>query len=380
MSNPFSCRNLILPKTRTGLHKDLVTPVNQTGNLDLVWTEKTQKEIEKLYLLSSSLPSSFIPTEYQTLINTVFPIQQRVLEKRNLNQIPWALVMPTEQFKTAIVEFLKLSVESLNGLDLSYYVQHWNGHQSFLKKVLEHSEIQYEQLGTVTGRLVVKQGLDLLRVKREDRANTLVSHNKKVNNSENYKFIYELDFKCLEPRVILATTTKNKTLANVPDIYKSFQEEFFPSSSREEVKQAIISKLYGKLGGQKQLETIVEEEFGLKTFKEGLVNEEKQNREKHGFPFIVNKFERRVSTLDALPYMFPVYYTQSTAVDVALKGFAQLLEVNEWFSKTRILGLIHDAMYLASTTKIVNGETTATFVTISEFPEIQFHLGIKEIN
>lgn len=371
---------LILPKTRTGLHKDLVVRTPSANNCSLVWTEKTQREIQKLYLLENNkLPSSFIPTEYHKVLNTVFPIQQRIANKV---QLPWALLMPPEQLRTSVAEFLKLSLESLNDLDLSYYLQHWSGHQSFLKKVLEHSDIQYDQLGTVTGRLVVKQGLDLLRIKRKDRARTLKEHNQKVNDPDVYKFIYELDFKCLEPRVILGTASHKSDILNVSDIYKAFQEKFFPNSTREEVKQAIISKLYGKVGGQKQLEQVVEQEFKVKTLKENLLEEEKKNKERYGFPFITNGFGRRVSTIEALPYMLPVYYAQSTAVDVALKGFAKLLETEEELRDTRILGLIHDAMYLASPKKLLLGQKTSLSVTLdSVFPtDVTFHLGMKEIN
>lgn len=373
---------LILPKTRTGLHKDLVVRTPSANNFSLVWTEKTQREIQKLYLLETNrLPSSFIPTEYHKVLNTVFPIQQRIASKNQQQQVPWALLMPPEQLRTSVAEFLKLSLESLNDLDLSYYLQHWNGHQSFLKKVLEHSDIQYDQLGTVTGRLVVKQGLDLLRVKREDRARTLKEHNQKVNNPDVYKFIYELDFKCLEPRVILGTINSNESnIVNVSDIYKAFQEKFFPNSTREEIKQAIISKLYGKLGGQKQLEQIVEQEFKVKTLKENLLEEEKKNKESYGFPFITNGFGRRVSTVDTLPYMLPVYYAQSTAVDVALNGFAKLLETEEELKQTRILGLIHDAMYLSSPKKLPEQKTSLNVTVDPMFPDVTFHLGMKEIN
>jgi hypothetical protein len=86
----------------------------------------------------------------------------------------------------------------------------------------------------------------------------------------------------------------------------------------------------------------VNEFFGLDQLRERLVQEyESNNRE-----FILSFYGRYLDTREAKPYMLLNYFTQSTAVDVALYGFRNFLRATQGNEQIIPLFILHDALVL----------------------------------
>ena len=111
--------------------------------------------------------------------------------------------------------------------------------------------------------------------------------------------------------------------------------------------------------------------FGLDQLRERLVQEyESNNRE-----FILSFYGRYLDTRDAKPYMLLNYFTQSTAVDVALYGFRNFLRVIRGNQSIVPLFILHDALVLDvhnSTLDQLNTLKNACSKDIPLFPGCEF--------
>jgi hypothetical protein len=175
----------------------------------------------------------------------------------------------------------------------------------------------------------------------------------------------QLDFRALEPRVVLFVNQLSSLplSGNVPLLgYRAIEEDIYQDVlhtlgitdiHRDKVKDVILSQLYGA-GYDKILASLdsirdpegfmeaVNDYFGLGAIRERLVQEyEANNRE-----FILNYYGRRLNTTDAKPYMLLNYFTQSTAVDVALYGFRNIIRAVSGNSLIIPLFILHDALVL----------------------------------
>lgn len=215
----------------------------------------------------------------------------------------------------------------------------------------------YSRTSSVSGRLTVDSGPNILRLKRALKKEVMRSRFGKEGA------IYELDYKALEPRAILAHNRPD-LVADLPlDIYEFVRTSMFQGMelSREDVKQIVISRLYGagydtlslELKHVRDLSGVMEainSYFGLREMQDRLVRENDLNDRK----FIHNFYGRKVSTVEAKSYMLPNSWGQSTAVDIALMGFGNIIDHVELTAHKTTYGIRsivpvlvnHDALYL----------------------------------
>lgn len=209
--------------------------------------------------------------------------------------------------------------------------------------------VVYSRTNSKTGRLTVTKGPQILHLKTDYR-NILTSRYKNGG-------IFYLDFKSLEPRVLLARKYPNETLPK--DIYKHTLESLGLEGviDRDHVKTALIStingagdrevarQLDGKIDYPEDFIRAIKEHFGIEELREHLVQEYTKNEGTR----IYNEYGRPILCEGTAPYILLNYYVQSTAVDVALLGFSKiwskLLEANAT-QYCQPLFILHDALIL----------------------------------
>lgn len=209
----------------------------------------------------------------------------------------------------------------------------------------------YSKSETLTGRLKVVDGPDVLHIKKEHRNKIIVSR-----FGTEGSIVY-LDYKSLEPRVLLAINNKTDIPA---DIYTHLAKEVgIPSTiPRETIKTSVISLLYGasrealcyklrspEVENPEDLVDSVEDYFDLHALRERLATEYQQNNQEK----IYNFYGRPIWCKGTSPSTLVNYYVQSTAVDVALYGFRQILNRisdADALAKFVPLFVLHDALCL----------------------------------
>ena len=305
--------------------------------------------------------------------------------------IPWKMCMPTEVYERELSEYLRIVKTSLTDVDFSYYENVYTKTE-LLFDVLEPvkincstyeehledetkqgisvlrtfkpnqggyaSRVEYSKSSTVTGRLKVTSGPNILHLNKDYR--NILESKWKSDGSLVY-----LDYKSLEPRVLLVTNKLNST-SNVSysgslprDIYQHIITELNLDGlvDREDIKTTIISLLYGASRDSviHRLKNIVEspndlidlviEYFGLEALKNKLAQEYESSERR----FICNFYGRPIFCENTSPSTLLNYYIQSTAVDAALLGFQKIVDrlvstnTLDVFSPRFIL---HDALIL----------------------------------
>jgi hypothetical protein len=199
----------------------------------------------------------------------------------------------------------------------------------------------YDRLGTVTGRMTVTSGPNILTLKKEYRGilESLYGRN---------GCVAMLDFSGLEARVLLYEAGGK---CEAPDVYEEFAKKL--GRKRDDVKGAIISELFGI--GKQALEQSLEirgEELDkfLGKIKELFKTKELLKCVKAGFVdkgYVTNKFGRRIEITEPLNHIMVNYYAQSTGADVVLLGFSQVVKsLAKKAPGIRPLFLLHDALFL----------------------------------
>jgi len=200
----------------------------------------------------------------------------------------------------------------------------------------------YNLSGGKTGRMTIQTGPPILTCSRA------------IKECIRSRFvggkIVEIDFSALEPRTALAMI--GSPLAEVPDIYTHVASLFSPVLSREIAKQVTISFLYGAakstikhlVGEQISLDTNLnklKDVFGFATVVSTAVQEIKS----HGF--FKNHSGRPIYPQSNKHGLLFNNVCQSSAVDVALSGFSNLLaDMTTSNMRSVPLYFIHDAMIL----------------------------------
>ncbi len=240
---------------------------------------------------------------------------------------------------------------------------------------------KYSICDTVTGRQKITNGPNVLLLP------------KKLRNIFSSRFgnegsIWYLDFTSLEPRVLLSTkqllesnpplligdlplafSLRNSGSINASnikilpnDIYSDALKEMKLSSeiTRDLLKQIILPQLYGQAKSA-TIETLekqdirrpdevvemVNEYFGIDFVKSKIF----EAFEKADGRFVRTYYGRHVIPGDNKPHVLLNYFIQSTAVDVALLGFKQILERLKTIPKEKgemivPLFILHDALFL----------------------------------
>ena len=203
-------------------------------------------------------------------------------------------------------------------------------------------KIVYDTSHTKTGRMSVVSGYNVLTAGKEFKK--LI-----VSRFAGGKIV-EIDYSALEPRVALAAS--GSRLALVPDVYTDIGDKI-GLTDRGVVKQLIISFLYG--AGNTTMRRLtnlpdraLSEKLKIMTklFKRReIVRGLRQQLSKTGY--FLNHAGRPVFPGSEKEGLIFNNYCQSSAVDVAISGFASLLEqINELEMRAVPLCFIHDAIIL----------------------------------
>lgn len=275
---------------------------------------------------------------------------------RESNDINWPSVMPEDVFNKESNRFINKSKDIFCNNDFRYYKDTYQK-QNVLFQSLKPAKINtalflhhldnnfgegdsiktflpyqgysekpyYDRFGTITGRLKIAKGPNILNLKKEYR------HVLESRFGENGK-IYYFDYSSLEPRTILSV--KGKT--NIPqDIYSHILKELnlINKVPREAIKVAVLSKIYGSSDAAiaKQLNKIVSypediikmvvEYFGIEQLRQTITEQYYKNDGMH----IENQYGRHIQCEDTPAYRLLNYYVQSTAVDIAMLGFTNIV-------------------------------------------------------
>lgn len=219
-------------------------------------------------------------------------------------------------------------------------------HNGYAQKCL------YSGTETRTGRLKVIEGPSILHLKKDYRDIIKSSHGTKG------KIVY-LDYSSLEPRILLCVSNPSLIGSLPQDIYSKMLvdlnlQEKIP---RIVAKTAILSALYGQkeentiktlsnyIGSAEDFLNLVNDYFGIEKLKEKLAGDLLKTRGR----YILNYYGRPIFCDDTKPYALLNYYVQSTAVDVAMLGFLNIisrLKEKKISDKIRPIFILHDGLFL----------------------------------
>jgi len=290
--------------------------------------------------------------------------------------IPWQWMLSSDEFKMRLNNTVEAASEAICCLEDSNYMKTYLEGREVLQKLISASVStdklnkyvdettsgpstisalksftpneagwaplpQYSQTSTSTGRLIVKKGPSILTLPAKYR--DLIKTRHRTGR------IVQIDFVSLEPRVA-------KYLSGDPapdDIYRDMCQELFDGDlDRKTVKLATLSALYGV--SSKKMETLlgpgrnpnhvirrVRRYFGLDRIEAEL----KSKMLSRGN--IDNALGRPLFPNTSSSHVLVSHHIQSTAVDIALCGFRQLLQNFEAHGvDVSPLYLIHDALII----------------------------------
>jgi len=273
-----------------------------------------------------------------------------------------------------IIGSLKQSAINLSMLDKKIACESKNNQHALSKFRPEKGDLcprsKYSLSGTVTGRMTVSHGPNILTMKKEDRA-IFKSRMKRGR-------IAEIDLGSAEPRVALAMFGKSID----GDIYKKIAQTVNLTIDRDIAKIATLSAIYGashhtlksKLSSDsdaRKVLDLVREYFGVRHL-EAMLHEQHDS-----LGYITNTHGRKIfSETPSVNHLI-----QSSTVDVAFDVFELLLARSQEL-KIRInpIYLIHDAIIVD-----VHEDDYSKLVSIcdkgfwSEILKINFPVSVKEI-
>jgi hypothetical protein len=195
--------------------------------------------------------------------------------------------------------------------------------------------VMYDQFSTATGRLIVKGGPQILTLSKDHR-DIIASR-----WGEDGVIAY-VDFVSLEPRVALMRLGIDPG----KDVYEFVNDECFDGElTRAKAKISTLGALYGmsvrtfggKSGGNRQKLKEVKSLFQV----DDLSNELHGEWEDTGK--IMNMFGRRIKPNEGAKHILVNSWLQSTAVDVAMVGFNNLIKDLQFSTSALPLFYIHDA-------------------------------------
>ena len=288
--------------------------------------------------------------------------------------VPWVMVMGRQKFTARIQGIVKATQEVIRDPEVVRYVSTYREGNSVLRslqrpridlqRLRQHRTddvgglsqlsaltsfspdddglapaIVYDRASTATGRLKVARGPAILTLQKECRD---------IITSRVGGTICEIDFVSLEPRVALNVMGINAS----QDIYEGVRERLNMSGlTRQAVKQAVISALYGSssaalaesLGGRREAQGLIREVKAYFHVAE-LVTRLRSEMARDGGR-LHNYYGRPLNDIKENDPDSKIisYYLQSTAVDVALLGFKDLISR---FHSSGIMPIyvIHDAI------------------------------------
>lgn len=281
--------------------------------------------------ISKMLPSSFYNKKIKNLEKYIAKVRNLlVLEKYAQNYLDGNSIL--NNLEKILVD--KDSLEKIVKREQNPTVK------STLKSFLPAQDgycrrVRYNRNKTVTGRLVVESGPQVLLLPKK---------NKNIFKSryQSGKIVW-VDFISLEPRFtkLLFSSETEK------DLYSQILESASLDLSREQVKVAVLSIIFGA-GLSKLTETfgrdalLVKKEissfFKLEDVLELIEKSKKEEyRNYFGKPLKIKKRAKNVLINN---------YIQSSSVDVSLMGFSKLIKSCENIKSLKPLAVVHDALVL----------------------------------
>lgn len=350
-----------------------------------------------------------VPVRFSTAMNLVMSSSSMVP--------PWQKVMPQAEHRAFMKRLVGAATEAMAKADRGYFEGTWVPGNVVLRSlqranmdveamatasmlaprnayVLETfkpskdgtaAPVTYNRFGTLTGRCTVASGPSILTLKKEHRSVIRSSYGARGK-------VMSIDFSSVEPRVALYEAGGK---CDGEDLYTSIAADV--GYQRDVVKAAVISELYGRSVWtlkQSLKEHRVEEMKGISVERikaalgtddllrrikdrfdtKGLLKRAKEQFIKDGY--IVNHYGRKVKVDEPLDHVLVNYYMQSTAADVALLGFSEL--VSHMPSSVRPLYLIYDALIIDVPIEYVEQVMKVTSVAVPGFVQ-EFPLSINEI-
>jgi hypothetical protein len=287
--------------------------------------------------------------------------------------VPWAKVMPGVEHRAFAKNIISGSLAAMEKAPLDYYKTVWvPGNYVFrsLKPMAVNggrwrelvaagegnvpavksfqpdddgfaSAICYNRFGTLTGRLIVDAGPQILTLKREHRDVIASRHGDQGK-------VFALDFAALEVRILLYEYGRK---CEETDLYGMMAREL--QRDRKVVKGAVISMLYGMndyvLGKHLGMEGKELKTF-LKQVKAYFRTNELLKRIKAQFiatGHLENRYGRHVKVDEPLDHVLINYYAQSTGVDVTMLGFSQVITRLEQTAPRSVpVATLHDALLI----------------------------------
>ena len=209
--------------------------------------------------------------------------------------------------------------------------------RSFMPEGNRASKVVYDQAGTATGRLTVKQGPRIL---------TLPSRYRDIIKADHGCEIVQIDLVSAEPRTALYVAGKQAA----GDVYSSISKDLGLDVERDVVKVASLSALYGAgssslsnlLGSKVLAKRVIErlrDHFGVRRVESQLLSDMKSNG------YITNLFGRKMMTRRDEVQKLYSHFMQSTTSDAAITMFSnacyEMLKEDEMFKPYYV---IHDAL------------------------------------
>lgn len=287
--------------------------------------------------------------------------------------VPWAKVLPGKEHQGFTKRLVEEVTVAMAGAPLDYYRTVWVPGNAVLRSLervevdlagwaaLEQAgegnvaairsfkptanglamRVHYDRFKTLTGRLTVESGPQILTLKREHRKIIKSIHG-------DHGGIYALDFAALEARILLYEYGRK---CDDPDLYGMIAREL--GKDRKAIKGAVISELYGSskwaLGKHLGIEGRELDTF-VKNVRAYFKTDELLKRVKAQYVAtdkVINRYGRPISIDEPIDRIFVSYYGQSTGVDVTMLGFNQVIEtLRKKAPKTRPVFLLHDAIFL----------------------------------
>lgn len=286
--------------------------------------------------------------------------------------IPWQKVMPAKAHQSFVKRLVEEVGVAMDGAPTDYYRTVWvPGNHIFEALKPAHVDgarwrelvtlgegnvpairsfqpdgdgftqsVDYDRFKTLTGRLTVHSGPQILTLKREHR-NVMTSMYGKDGA------VYAMDFSNLEARILLYEF--NKRTPEGADFYGIIAEEL--GYDRKAVKGAVIARMYGMndwaLGKQLGIDGKELHVF-LRKFDAHFSTGELLKRVKAQFVAtgkVINRYGRPVTIDEPQDNIFVSYYCQSTGVDVTMLGFKQVItQLAKKAPRIRPIFLLHDSI------------------------------------
>ena len=244
-------------------------------------------------------------------------------------------------FSRAQKTILSLSAARIDQKKLQYYLvkDGLPALRTFLSKDDYLSPPTYQRSPS-TGRLVVRQGPQILTLRKD--------HREIIRSRFEGGKIFLLDYVSLEPRVTLALA--NREVPN--DIYASLSEKFNLNLSRKDLKIAIMGALYGISSGRLrevlsdngnavQILSEIKRYFGVYQLSNMLTSCYQEYKR------ILNYYGRPIAPDNDSSHILVSYYIQSSGADIALLGFSNIIDlINLRGWKMCPIYILHDALFI----------------------------------